>query len=296
MFVRNVTQGGISIIVFLPVQLFLAAFVSLEIRRTIMKKFDHHINEYGEKETVPKDLKKLLNLQYLRLTNKTHSVGRHDLPELRCETEVIPDYIALYSHPADYHKTPNTAVAFYLYDNSFDGINGLYNAIYHNEEKLLKNFKERFKGVKFFISPDYSEMGDIDDIENNYRIKKARVVSLWLTLELGAIVIPSITYPTIESLEFYLNGLEECKVIAFSTMGYIDDEIEREFLKEAVKHTVDSLKLRTIVVFDICGDDIVAYEIFDYAISKGIDVVIPPNLMKIRNAARKRGAQNARIR
>ena len=167
-----------------------------------MKRYDYHINEYGEKIRVPKDLKKLLNLQYLRLTNKTYSVGKHDLPELRCDTEVLPDFIALYNHPADYNKTPNTAVAFYLYDDTFDGIDGLYNAIYYKDEKLLKKFKERFKGVKFFIAPDYSQLGDLDDIENHYRIKKARVVALWLTFELGAIVIPNITYPTIDSLWF----------------------------------------------------------------------------------------------
>lgn len=252
-----------------------------------MKKYDYHINEYGERVKVPKNLKKLLNLQYLRLTNKTCSIGRHDLPELRCNTEVIPDYIALYDHTADYHKTKNTAVAFYKYDNNFDGINGLYNAIYHNNEKLLKMFKERFKDVKFFISPDYSQLGDLDDIENNYRIKKARVVSLWLTLELGAIVIPNITYPTIDSLWFYLNGLESCTVVAFSTMGYVDDEVERAFLTEAVKITVDSLSLKTIVVFDTCGDNEAVDDIFAYARKKGIKIIVPDNEMKLRNTARK---------
>ncbi len=261
-----------------------------------MKRYDYHINEYGEKIRVPKDLKKLLNLQYLRFTNKTYSVGRHDLPELRCDTEVLPDYIALYNHPADYNKTPNTAVAFYLYDDTFDGIDGLYNAIYYKDEKLLKYFKERFKGVKFFIAPDYSQLGDLDDIENHYRIKKARVVALWLTMELGAIVIPNITYPTIDSLWFYLNGLEECTVVAFSTMGYVDDEVERDFLIEAVKQTVDKLSLNTIVVFDICGDNDAVNRIFAYAIKKGIKIVVPDNIMKLRNSARKRGAYNARIK
>lgn len=262
-----------------------------------MKKYEYHINEYGERVKVPKDLKKLLNLQYLRLANKTCSAGRHDLPELRCNTEVIPDYIALYNHPADYHKTQNTAVAFYLYDDGFDGINGLYNAIYYNNEKLLKQYKERFQGVKFFIAPDYSQLGDLDDIENNYRIKKARIVSLWLTLELGAIVIPNITYPTIDSLWFYLNGLESCNVVAFSTMGYVDDEVERAFLTEAVKITVDALPLKTIVIFDICGDNEAVNDIFAYARDKGIKIVVPDNIMKLRNSARKleREVRNARI-
>ena len=177
--------------------------------------------------------------------------------------------VAGFSPTADYNKTPNTAVAFYLYDDTFDGIDGLYNAIYYKDEKLLKKFKERFKGVKFFIAPDYSQLGDLDDIENHYRIKKARVVALWLTFELGAIVIPNITYPTIDSLWFYLDGLEACTVVAFSTMGYVDDEVERDFLIEAVKQTVDKLSLNTIVVFDICGDNDAVNKIFAYAIKKG---------------------------
>lgn len=255
-----------------------------------MKQYNYHVNEYGEKVKVPKDLKKLLNLQYMRLTNKTYAVGRHDLPELKCNTEVLPDFIALYNHPGDYHKTSNTAVAFYLYDDAFDGIHGLYNAIFHHDEKLLEVYKKRFAGVKFFIAPDYSQMGDVDDIENHYRIKKARVVSLWLTIELGAIVIPNITYPTIDSLWFYLNGLETCTVVAFSTMGYVGDAVEKAFLIEAVKKTVDTLPLKTIVVFDICGDDAAVHEIFAYALAKGINVVVPDNNMKILNTARKRGA------
>ena len=255
-----------------------------------VKRYDYHINEYGERVKVPKDLKKLLNLQYLRLTNKTYAVGRHDLPELKCDPKVLPDFIALYNHPADYHKTPNTAVAFYLYDNTFDGINGLYNAIYYHDEKLLAFYKERFKGVKFFVTPDYSQLGDIDDIENHYRIKKARVVALWFVMELGAVVIPNITYPTIDSLWFYLDGLENCKVVAFSTMGYVDNKTERAYLKEAVKYTVDILDLHSIIVFDICGDNEAVEDIFQYAIQKGIHVVVPDNIMKMRNTARKRGA------
>ncbi len=255
-----------------------------------MKKFEYHINEYGERIKVPKNLKKLLNLQYLRITNKTYSAGRHDLPELKCNTTEFPDSIALYNHPADYKKTPKTAVSFYLYDEEFDGRNGLYNAIYYNDQKLLQRYKERFKDVKYFISPDYSQFGDVDDIENHYRIKKSRVVSIWLTLELGAIVIPNITYPTIDSLWFSLDGMESCTVVAFSTMGYVDNKIEREFLIEAVKLTVDKLPLKTIIVFDICGDNNAIEDIFAYARQQGVDIIVPDNIMKIRNTARKRGA------
>lgn len=253
-----------------------------------MKKFVSQKNEHGERKKVPKDLVKKFNLNYLGLTNKTYAVGEYDLPEVICNTSVYPDYIAGYSNPGNYHKTPNTAVAYYQFDDSFDGIHGLYNAIYYKNESLLKKFKERFSGVKIFIAPDYSELGDIDPIENHYRARKARIVSLWLSLELGAVVIPNITYSTVEDIGFYLKGLERCTVVAFSTMCYAENKIEKKYLIEAVHRTVDYLNLKAIVVFDVCSDSHAVDEIFAYAREKGVDIIVPQNMMKCRNTARKK--------
>lgn len=99
------------------------------------------------------DLKRKLNLNFLDVTNKTVCVGKYDLPKLYCDPDEYPDYLALYSQPCDYHKTKNTCVCFYNYDDSFDGRNGLYQAIYWDDTTRLKEFRERFKGVKYFISP-----------------------------------------------------------------------------------------------------------------------------------------------
>lgn len=131
-----------------------------------MKFFEKKKQKDKTFKQMPKNLKKKLNLNYLDITNLTYPVGKYGLPALACDIDVYPDHIALYNNPKDYHKTDNTAVAFYLFDNVFDGEDGLYNAIYFDNEKRLKEFKKRFEGVKFFISPDYSQLGDIDLIEN----------------------------------------------------------------------------------------------------------------------------------
>ena len=83
------------------------------------------------------DLKKKLNLSYLDLTNKTRKVGIYNFPRLLCNPSVLPDYIALYTQPSEYHRTLKTCLAFYNYDNTFDGIDGLYNAIYYNDVSRL---------------------------------------------------------------------------------------------------------------------------------------------------------------
>lgn len=237
----------------------------------------------GKTVSVATDLLGKLNLNYLKFTNKSIYAGLFDLPSLACNTEILPDYIALYTQPGAYHKTMLTAVGFWLYDNTFEDYDGLYNAIYYNVKNRLEFYKERFKDVKIFFTPDYSQSGDMDLIEQLNRLKMARVVGLWLVEELGAVVIPFITAALPDVLPIALNGLEDCSVVAFSTMGYVDSAIERMVLKELVRLTVDSLNLRTIIVFDVCQGMEAVDDIFSYARERGIEIVVPTNALKERN-------------
>ena len=50
---------------------------------------------------------------------------------------------------------------------------------------------------------------------------------------------------------------------------------------------MDRLNLKAIVVYDVCKTDKNALEIFDYAIRKGIQIVIPDNMLKERNRQKK---------
>lgn len=232
-------------------------------------------------------LARKLNLNYLELTNQTRYVGPFDLPSLACNIEVPPDYIALYNQPGLYHLTPRTAVGFWLYDDEFDGVNGLYNAIYHRDERRLDFFRKRFEGVRIFFTPDYSQFGDVDFVENLYRLKKQRVVGLWFSMELGAVVIPSITVPSSDYAPIALQGLDDCHVVAFSTKGYATHRDELEDLKRLVHATVDTLDLDAIVVYDTCGDDETVNDVFIYPREQGVRIVVPNNTLREQNAKRK---------
>lgn len=252
-----------------------------------MKKLTKKVIKNGLLEREEKDLRSLLNLSYLNLTNKTYVIGEYDFPTLYCSTNVLPDYLALYNQPADYHRTKNTCVCFYAYDNTFDGLLGLYNAIYYGNKELLSYYRERFKDVKFFISPDYSQFGDLQKIENIHRLWKARIVTLWFIVEFHAVAIPNITYVSRDSFPLYFSGLEECQVVAFSTKGHMQNSIERNLLVDAIKYAVDHLPLKSIVVYSVCSDDKSVLELFQYAILKGINVVIPDNSLRERNRGKR---------
>lgn len=242
-----------------------------------------------------KNLVRLLNLNYLKFSNRTMSYGDMDLPAINCNISVFPDYIALYSQKSLYHKTEHTAVAFFQFDEDFDGKFGLYWAIYYNVEERLAYFKERFKDVKYVIIPDFSELGDIHKIENNYRLFKGRIIGLWFIFEIGAVVIPNITFPTEESADFALDGYEECSVVAISTKGHMDDPAENQRLRANIRLTVDKLpNLKTFIVYDVCGTNDATFDTFSYADEKGIELIIPDNTLKLQNMKHYNDRHNIR--
>ena len=55
-------------------------------------------------------------------------------------------------------------------------------------------------------------------------------------------------------------------------------------LLETIKYTVDHLlNLKQIIIYDVSIDNSKSLELFSYATSKGIEVMIPNNLLKLRN-------------
>lgn len=235
-------------------------------------------------------IKKKLNLNIIELLNNTQTVGWLDIPKIYCPNITNVDYIALYTKPNLYSKKLNTIISFYNYDIKFDAIDGLFNAIYYNNKKLLKKYKNRFKDCYLFISPDYSECGDVHFIENLYRIFKARTVSIWLTMNCNAIVIPNITYSNRKMFEYMLLGLEDVETVAFGTKGNVCDREDKILLIDAIKYTVDHLsKLKTIIVYSCCKQDKTIYNIFEYAIKKGVKVIVPSNTLQLRNKEDKNG-------
>ncbi len=217
------------------------------------------------------------------------------MPYFKCPANIDIDYLALYSEVRNYNKTANTCVCFYQYDINFDTMKGIFNAIYYNDEKLLANYKERFKKVKYAIAPDYSQLGDIHRAENIYRLFKARIVSVWLVLECDVLVIPNVTYASDNYFDVMLDGMEDTEIVAFSVKGSMREADEKELFLKAIKIAVDGLpKLKKIIVYSVSVDDSKTLKLFEYASLKGIDIIIPDNILKERNIINKEVKSNGK--
>ena len=222
-------------------------------------------------------------LSYTKVTDKTMPDGNEDFPVLPCEIEVVPDYLCLYKNLNEYHKTKNTCVCFYEYDKDFDSINGLFNAIYYDDKNLLNKYAKRFKDVWMVIEPDYSQVRDIETIENKYRQFKARVVGLWFLTELKIPVIPNINYAGRCSFSYMLDGIKEAKTLAISLKGIMNKTVEENLLKEVIKFVIDNTKVKQFIVYSCGLNDEKIDEYFEYAKYKKIKYFVTDNLLRLRN-------------
>ncbi len=231
-----------------------------------------------------KNLKKLLNLGILDYTNLTPKIGELDMPYVRCGCVPKIDYLATYSQPCTYFHAQQTALSFFEYDEHFDGLYGLWNAIYYGVRELQEFYLERFAGIKYFISPDYSKCGDVPEAENQHRQFKSRVVAIWLAVNLRAIVIPLVSCANENGMKYMLDGMQDCSIVAFNAKGAMGNPEQMMIFIRAIRYTVDHLPdLHSIIVYSSSPDKEKVRNIFQYAIEKGIEIQIPDNMLQSRN-------------
>lgn len=184
------------------------------------------------------------------------------------------DYLALYSDLKDYNKTDNTCVCFYQYDHVFDGIHGLYNSIIYQDEKHLNKFRERFKGVKYIISPDYSLFGDFPNALQIFNIYKSRVCMAWLLENTNAIVIPNIRWSFPFTFDYCFDGIMKGSNIAVGVLGQMHNSENKKMFLEGLKKAVDIIEPKSIIAYGFFTKSNIE-EYFGYAKSKGIKIIIP---------------------
>ena len=223
------------------------------------------------------------------LANQTTCNNKYQLPDIGSFVKRFPDFLALETELGLYNKTDHTCVCWFKDDSTFDTIDGLYNAIIYKDIELLKYYKNRYKNVKYFISPDYSTYGDFDFENVIHNIKKSIIVYLWLTIECDAIVFPLMTYSNEDSLDWCFNHIMEHSNIALSLKGISRGEDKKLFLK-ALKKLVDCRNPQNLIVYSDCCENSTK-ELLSYAYEKQVNVILVNNTLLERNTIGKKNGK-----
>lgn len=201
--------------------------------------------------------------------------GDYDMPVVGNFDDIgVIDYIALYSDTSEYNKTENTCVAFYQYDHVFDGIHGLYNSIIYQDEERLNKFRERFKGVKYIVAPDYSLFGDFPNALQIFNIYKSRVCMCWLIANTKAKILPNVRWTFPFTFEYCFDGIMKGSNIAIGVLGQIRDKENKKMFLDGLKVAIDRIEPKRILVYGFVTKSNFS-ELFGYAKSKGIKIIIP---------------------
>lgn len=245
-----------------------------------------------------KNLKKRLNLNYLNTTNRNFSAGKWDFPVSWCPyvKALEIEYVALYGDPSEYERGGTTAIAFYEYDEEWNGRFGLYQSIYFDDSSRLEYFRERFRRSDgkptIFIAPDVSQIGEVHRIENLHRFFEARVISNWLVLECGGLVVPNLSAADETYFADMVSGLEQTEVASISMKGHLQDKEKTAFsLKMALYATENLPRLKLLIVFTTSANRDKVKAMFEKALPSSVKVLVPANRASERNgilAARRR--------
>ena len=244
-----------------------------------IKKIPKEIKLNIDMDSIPED-----DIYGYYIMNRMEESVKYGLPMIGDFHDEYPDYIALFNHPAEYNKTDDTCVGFYIGDLYFDDIDGLYQAIIYKDIELLRYYKYRLKDINYFIAPDYSSFGNFRLCTLIHQLEKQAVVMGWLVLELNAIVYPNLTYGLKSSFEMCFGIIYKGSNVAISLKGCSTGE-NATLLKEAVKYYVDNKFPKAIIAYSVACDK-TTYELLQYAIGKGIKVYVVDNTLRLRNLRR----------
>lgn len=220
------------------------------------------------------------------LTNRTLKSKVKELPMIGSFVNNYPDFWALEPETGLYHKTSNVGICWFKEENKIDTIDGLVNAILYKDIELLKFYKQRYSGVKYFAPVDYSLYGDFDEETLTHNIKRQCITYLWLTFEMDAIVYPLMTYGNESTLSWcFEHIIDGSNVVVSLKMAMTGPE--KEMFHKALKVLVDNKHPKALIIYTVSKHE-TTMEMLKYAIDNGVKIIEVANTMMNKN----RGVSN----
>ena len=195
---------------------------------------------------------------------------QHDIPFCPTTATQLPKEIitweeakAIYKKhisKKDYEFKNNAFVCFYIDDQKFDGIRG----IWHDYKQTLKVISH-FAGV---ITPDFSTYQDFPYPIKIYATYRMRLMGYWLGLN-GIAVINNVRWGDESTYSYCFVGIPQNSIVAIGTVGGSPRElINRERFEKGLLKMVEILKPQTIIVYGSAN-----YNCFNILREQGISIL-----------------------
>ena len=198
----------------------------------------------------------------------------NDIPLCPTTAETLPAEIIPWDEAKHIYKTALARgnagfvhpafVCFYLDDQKFDGLHG----IWHDSTHALKILRH-FAGA---ITPDFSTYQDFPEPIKIYNTYRMRAFGYWLGRN-GISVINNVRWGTEETYSYCFDGIPRNSVVCIGTVGGSPKKlIDRKRFEEGLEELVRVRKPHTILVYGSAN-----YPCFDSLIDRGIKIVAYPS-------------------
>lgn len=234
------------------------------------------INDMNKKNNI----QNLLNLNYLNLSNLVEHYSKFNIPKVSAKFTIKDKYIVLYREYYNYFEF-FSCLAFFDYDEEFYGKNGLFNALYYNNTKLIEEVRRLLDHINYVIQPDYINENNNNKVEDIYAFFKSKILAIHFLKHHRTFTIPLIYYKKEHLLNLILEHYENIHIVCFKFMEIENNEKNIELLKKAIKEIVDRFTdLKQVIVFTDIIDETLINNIFAYVKEKNIQFLNPENLYK----------------
>lgn len=170
----------------------------------------------------------------IEISKNVKTIGQFDFPEIEA-TQEVPKQVVSFNYAKTCKNPQNYFVHFYIDDYQFERI--------WRKPKLYSLLLQKFAGI---IGPDFSTYTNMPKAQQIFQVYKSRLISAYIQSK-GQTVVPNISWSSIESLSWTLEGIPKHSTIALSTNGCLNPKVKNEFV-ECYKKAIEILEPTKIII------------------------------------------------
>lgn len=166
--------------------------------------------------------------------------------------KIVPTDVLAFNYAMTCKNKEKFFVHFYIDDYQFERV--------WNYPDKYTSILSKFAGI---IAPDFSTYTNMPIAQQIFQVYKSRLLAYYWQ-SLGFNVIPNLSWSTLDSLDWSLEGIPKHSIVALSTNGVLNKKTKTQFI-ECYKKAIKILEPKKVIIIgevptEIQSDNIIAFE------------------------------------